>query len=360
MPGGDKKWPRPWSGQRPGQAVKLHTLRKDNGRVLIVGDNTPALEIESLLKTRGWFCERIPGTNGVLRRLRDQADLDLVLLVPDAETAPFLELCRHIKFDLRTAYLSVIVVQLAGRPRDQAALLAAGADDALSWPAGPEKIMLRLGNACRIKRATDYLEDANAVISSLANAIEGRDSYTRGHVERVSAYAVELGRRAGVSADELVVLRTGGIVHDIGKVAVPDQILNKPDRLLPAERELVERHPAVGYDILQPLRTFRDVLPVVRWHHERPNGTGYPDGLCGDAIPLVARIVAVADVFDALSTARAYRPAYTPEEYRSILLEAGQRGDLDAELVRILLESLTQSLSLWSSPTSRGAVVATS
>lgn len=223
-------------------------------------------------------------------------------------------------------------------PVQRADVFAAGADDCLQLPASPAEIVLRLSNLCRVKRATDSLEDATAVITSLANAIEGRDFYTRGHVERVADYAVELGRRVGVPDTDLAVLHIGGIVHDIGKVAVPDHILNKPGSLTPEEWELVRRHPLVGYDILQPLRTFRSVLPLVRWHHERPNGTGYPDGLTGKELPLLPRIVAVADVLDALSTARSYRPAFSVEKCRQILTTGADKGDLDADLVTTLLE----------------------
>jgi len=312
------------------------------GRVLVVGPDECTAPIINAMTVHRWHCLRQPTPRGVLTRVRLDPDLDAVLLAPLAEVGPYIELCRHIKFDARTAFVAVIFLLPADQAARRAEVFAAGADDCIQSSASEEEIALRLTNAWRLKRATDSLEDATTVITSLANAVEGRDAYTRGHVERVAAYCKEIGRRLGLGDRELHVLEIGGIVHDIGKIAVPDQVLNKPGRLTPEEFELMKRHPVVGYDILQPLRTFRRVLPLVRWHHERPNGTGYPDGLIDKALPLLPRIVAVADVSDALSTARPYRPAFSPVQCRAILKEAAEKEDLDPRLVQILFEILDE------------------
>ncbi|MEI8195830.1 MAG: HD domain-containing phosphohydrolase, partial [Phycisphaerae bacterium] len=142
----------------------------------------------------------------------------------------------------------------------------------------------------------------------------------------------------GLEAEALETLTLGAILHDIGKIGVPDHILNKPGKLTDEEMAIMRQHPVIGYDILKPLRTFRAVLPIIRWHHERPNGRGYPDGLQSPEIPLLARITAVADVFDALATDRPYRPALPLEKCRAILLEEGTGGNLDMDLVRVLLK----------------------
>ena len=313
------------------------------GRALLVGPSGTVPDLEAVLGAEPWRTTRSETTAGVLRRLHSESDIDLVLLTPDATLHPYTELCRHIKFDARTALVSVVFVLPPMYADSRAAIAAAEADDCVQLPASRDEIARRLLQALRVKRATDSLEDATAVISSLANAIEGRDAYTRGHVERVGTYSVEIGRRVGLGAEEFATLRTGGVVHDIGKVVIPDQILNKPGKLSEEEMRIVRRHPVVGYDILKPLRTFRDVLPIVRWHHERPNGTGYPDGLRDDQLPLLARIVAVADVFDALSTARSYWPACSPAQCREILSAAAERRDLDPSLVATFLELLDES-----------------
>jgi putative two-component system response regulator len=143
-----------------------------------------------------------------------------------------------------------------------------------------------------------------------------------------------------VDAEGLNALRIGGIVHDIGKVGIPDNVLNKPGKLTDEEMAVMQRHPVIGYEILKPLRTFRPILPIVRWHHERPNGTGYPDGVGGEKLPLLARITAVADVFAAICTDRPYRKAFPLPKCRQILSESAAAGQLDNDLVQALFNVL--------------------
>jgi putative two-component system response regulator len=313
------------------------------GRVLIVGTGDAATELAAQVRDQSWACAHSDAPSGVLPRLHAELDIDVVVLTPGAAFHPYGELCRQIKLDSRTALVPVVFALTPAHMERRAEAYQAGADDCLQLPAPPTEIAVQLSRAGRMKRATDSLEDATAVISSLANAVEGRDHYTRGHVERVGMYATAVGRQLGVTTADLVSLRLGGIVHDIGKVAVPDQVLNKPGPLTDAELAVVKRHPLVGFDILKPCRSFRNVLPIVRWHHERPNGAGYPDGLGGRDLPLLPRIVAVVDVFDALSTTRAYRPALTPPQYTALLRQAAARGDLDSSIVNILLSVISAS-----------------
>ena len=278
----------------------------------------------------------------LLRRLRSGGPIEGVVITPGQSLEPAIALCRDIKLDVRSAFVPIVFVlinKLADRVVD---VFEAGADDCIRLPASPREVVVRLSKAVRARRASNGLEDASDVIKSLASAIEGRDRYTCGHVERVAEYSVQIGRRLRVDPDSIGTLRRGGIVHDIGKVAVPDQILNKPGRLTDEEMGIVRRHPLVGYGILRSLHTFRDVVPIVRWHHERPNGTGYPDGLQGDQLPLLPRIVAVADCFDALATDRPYRPALPPDECRQTLLSSARRGDLDPRPVDVLLRILDE------------------
>ena len=321
------------------------------GPVLLVGpaDNhhhPDQAAVEAALAGHSASRARADSPVAALRWLRDNPTADLMIITPGTSPGPYVQLCRSIKFDARNAFVPVVFL-LAPEAGDHAvAVFEAGADDCVQLPAPVNVIRLRLARAVRAKRATDSLEDANVVITALSTAIEGRDPYTCGHVQRVSSYAVELGRRLGVDAEGLAALGTGGVVHDIGKVVVPDQILNKPGRVTDEEMEIIRRHPVVGHDILRPLRTFQKVVPIVRWHHERPNGTGYPDGLEGDELPLLPRIVAVADLFDAVSTDRPYRPAVSPSQYGDILQRCAEKGDLDADVVAELLKMLAQGATL--------------
>ena len=176
-------------------------------------------------------------------------------------------------------------------------------------------------------------------VRSLVTAVEARDSYTQGHSDRVAELSVRIGERIGLRADLLRSLAQGGLLHDIGKIGVPDRILNKPDLLSAEERAEIERHPEMGWDIVRQAPSLQGALAVVRHHHERMDGSGYPDRLAGDDIPLVARIAAVADVWDALTSDRAYRPAWAPDRALDVML--GARGThFDAEALDALLHIL--------------------
>ena len=144
---------------------------------------------------------------------------------------------------------------------------------------------------------------------ALSNAVEARDAYTGKHAERVAAYGIEIARALGLARPDAPEMEFGFLLHDIGKVAIPDAILYKPSALTEEERELMARHPAIGAEIVGGIEFLEEAAKVVRSHHERWDGTGYPDGLAGEEIPIAARVFAVADVFDALTTDRPYRPA---------------------------------------------------
>jgi putative two-component system response regulator len=183
-----------------------------------------------------------------------------------------------------------------------------------------------------MKRATDRLERAEAVLVAMARCIEGKDPNTQGHCERLSDYATRLAQRLGLTDAEVDALRLGGIVHDIGKVAIPDAILFKPTSLDEVEWGVMRKHPVEGERICAGLTSFQFVLPVIRHHHEKLDGSGYPDGLAGDAIPLTARVLQVVDIYDALTTTRPYKPALSPEGAFAIMEREVERGWRDPRI----------------------------
>jgi putative two-component system response regulator len=187
----------------------------------------------------------------------------------------------------------------------------------------------------RNKAAVDSLEEAETILFALAQAVEARDSYTGGHCKRLADYSVALGQALGLSEDELIALHRGGYLHDIGKVSVPDSIMFKPGPLDAAEWVIMRAHTTGGEEICKPMKTLAPVLPIIRNHHERWDGTGYPDGLAGEEIPLLARILQTADVYDALTTARSYKKAHSQEEAFRIMEEESARGWRDAELLAL-------------------------
>lgn len=181
--------------------------------------------------------------------------------------------------------------------------------------------------------------DSEQLIFALAAAAEARDPYTDSHAHRVASSALHLGTRLGLPEADLVALYRGGRIHDIGKIALPDAILLKPGPLTAEEERQMRFHPVIGESIVKPLRTAANLLPIVRHHHERFDGGGYPDGLCGYKIPLLARIVSVCDAYDALASDRPYRARRNSDEAIETLMRgAGQQWD--RELVSILLSEL--------------------
>ncbi|MBN1341994.1 MAG: HD domain-containing protein [Phycisphaerae bacterium] len=309
-----------------------------SGHLLLVGPEDPLRRLETVLADQPWrqFVARAP--EEAMLTLRMEPTIDLVIIRPGSQLKSSIDLCRYINLEPSTSFVSVVFIRDEASSEDRTAIFQAGADDCIQLPATQEEIIARLQHAITIKRTTDSLEDAAVVITSLANAIEGRDAYTCGHTQRVGTYCLEIAEAFEFGSDDLQALRMGAVVHDIGKVRIPDQILNKPGRLTDEEMEIIKEHPLIGYDILQPLRTFRKILPIVRWHHERPNGTGYPDGIGGDDLPLLPRIVAVADFFDAISTDRPYRKAMPLSQCAEIMRHAASDGHLDANIVELLLQ----------------------
>lgn len=296
--------------------------------------------LNELFVEANWTCTWVQSAGEVLSQLRQTIRPDALLIASKELSREGVELCRTLKLNLRGGAIPVLFLLSSESPEDVVRVYQAGADDCITVPTSRDVLILRTLKAIRASRALDSLEDATAVITALANAIEGKDSYTCGHVERVATYAIEVGKLLDLDASNLATLRTGALLHDIGKVTVPDPILNKQGPLTAEEMEIVKRHPLVGFEILTSMRTFQAIRPIVRWHHERPNGTGYPDGIGGDELPLLPRIVTVADCFDALSSDRPYRRALPLEQCQIILKSDADRGDLDGEVVAALIHIL--------------------
>jgi putative two-component system response regulator len=244
-----------------------------------------------------------------------------------------LELCRRLKAEPRFRLTPVILVTGLDDTQARVRGIEAGADDFIAKPADPQTLRARLKSLTRLKRYTDELERSETVIFALARAIEGRDSHTEGHCERLSELASRLGALLGLTESDVLALRQGGIVHDLGKVVVPDSVLLKQGPLGDDEWEQIRRHPVEGVRIVSGMKSFERVLPIIRHHHERGDGSGYPDGLRGDEIPLLARVLQVVDVYDALISARPYKPAQSKEEALAILDREAQKGWWDRTVV---------------------------
>ena len=181
-------------------------------------------------------------------------------------------------------------------------------------------------------------DETEAILFALALAVEQRDQQTSGHCQRLALISVALGYHLGLRGAELETLYRGGFLHDVGKVGIPDSILLKPDKLSADEWVVMRSHPSRGEEICRPMKSLAPVLPIIRHHHERWDGHGYPDGLRGDQIPATARILQIADIYDALISARPYKPAYTPDEALAVLKQESDAGWRDPKLVRTFVE----------------------
>lgn len=305
-----------------------------NERILIV-DDEPAIRdgLERLLRRRSYQTRTAcDGSSALLECISFRPDLILLdVMMPGRDG---FDICREIKSNADTRLIPVVLITGLSEKSDRIRGIEAGADDFLSKPIDVSELDARVRSLLRLKAFTDELEHAESVLFTLALSIESRDPYTHGHCTRLAEFSSRLGERIGLRADDIIALRRAGVVHDVGKVVVPDAVLLKPGPLTPEERAIIKQHTGVGEHICAPLKSFRAVLPIIRHHHERWDGSGYPDGLSGEAIPLLARVLQIADVFDALTTTRPYRKALTHQEAWSILQEEVSRGWWDANIVR--------------------------
>jgi putative two-component system response regulator len=266
--------------------------------------------------------------------------VDLVLLDVMMPGPSGFSVCRSIKIRPETRFVPVVLITGLASAEDRIRGIEAGADDFLHKPVKKEELLARVRSLVRLKRYTDELENAETV---LARSIEAKDPYTEGHCDRLSRYTVSLAEKIGASREDCNDLRRSGIVHDIGKVAVPEFVLLKPGPLDATERKIMEEHTIVGERICAPLKSFRNILPIIRSHHEKQDGSGYPDRLKGDEIPLTARILQTVDIYDSLTTDRPYRKALSTQKALEIMWEETSRGWWDADLVAALEGLLEES-----------------
>ncbi len=304
--------------------------------ILLADDNADVREmLEYMLRAQGYrvVCAE-DGAQAL--NLVEQLRIDLVLMDVVMPGRSGFSVCRELKSRSETRLIPVVLITGFVNPEDRVEGIESGADDFIHKPLHREELLARVRSLLRLKRFTDELESAETVLFTLARSIEAKDPYTVGHCDRLSRYSVALAERLGLSGDQRTALRRAGIVHDIGKVAVPEHILRKPGPLSEAERSIIETHPAIGERICAPLKSFRGVLPIIRHHHERQNGTGYPDHLKGDEVPLTARILQTVDVYDALTTDRPYRAALSVDHAFSMIREECKKGWWDAGLVNEL------------------------
>ncbi|MFZ0334332.1 MAG: HD domain-containing phosphohydrolase [Candidatus Acidiferrales bacterium] len=311
---------------------------------LLIADDDEANRdlLSGLLNAEGYQVTCVSNGEEALRVIKNES-IDLALLDVMMPGKSGFSACLAIKAEPKTRLIPVVLVTGLTSSDDRIQGIMCGADDFLSKPINKHELLARVHSLLRLKEFTDELENAETVLFSLALSIEAKDPYTEGHCERLSKYCVTMAERLQLPDEMRVALRRAGIVHDIGKIVVPEHILVKPGPLTEEEWKIMKQHPLVGERICSPLKSFRLVLPAIRHHHEKLDGSGYPDGLVGDQVPLSARVLQTVDVYDSLTTDRPYRKALRPPDALGIMREEVSRGWWDSSLVDELEAFVTGS-----------------
>jgi putative two-component system response regulator len=316
-----------------GAEVATIPLRRRAPRILVVDDNADIMSLmRDLLQAHGYEVVTVADAAHAEAEVRD-CPPDLILSDVIMPGKSGYELCRELKEDPATRLIPFVLITGLSDREDRLRGIEAGADDFLNKPIFSEELFARVKSLLKLKEFTDELETAESVICTLGLSVESRDPYTEGHCERLATNASSLGRYLQLDEGSNVALRRAGYLHDLGKIAVPDEILKKGSNLTSPEWEIMKKHPVTGETICRPLRSLRLVLPIIRSHHEHCNGSGYPDGLQRNEIPLLARILQVVDVYDALRTARPYKHALNHQQAALTMRNEARSGLWDEELV---------------------------
>ncbi len=315
-------------------------MENGSANVLIVDDNIQNVELlEAILLSRGYHVHKAYNGEDALKMV-DKMLPHIILLDVMMPGIDGYEVCKRIKQGEKTRFIPVIMLTALNGLEDKIKGIEAGADDFLAKPFQKPELIARVKSLIRLRNLIVELDSAQNVIYSLALAIDFNDPYTHGHSQRVSDMSARLAGFMGLSQNEQQIIRHAGVLHDIGKRATDKKVLHKTGSLDKVEYNHVKEHPVIGEKICSPLNFAKPVLPIIRWHHEHFNGSGYPDGLSGADIPLGARILSVVDVYDALTSARPYRQGLLTDKALEIINTEASKGYWDADVVKPFLDML--------------------
>jgi putative two-component system response regulator len=325
----------------------------ETARVLVVDDTRENRTLlERLLTGHGYVVQTADDGMSALSSIA-QAPPDIILLDVQMPGLDGFEVCRRVKADPATRLTPVVLITGLTDRKSRIEGIEAGADEFVNKPFDPEELKARIRSLVRLKQFTDDLDSAESVILSLALTVEARDASTSGHCERLARYATLLGSELGLGHDELSALHRGGYMHDVGKIGIPDAILLKPQKLTENEYESMKEHTIIGHRLCGELRSLALVRPIVRHHHERLDGSGYPDGLRGDQIPLLAQIVSVVDSYDAITTTRPYRRARSKQFAFGELRADAAKGRSSSQLVETFIALIERTPPVVASESTR-------
>jgi putative two-component system response regulator len=306
-------------------------------RILVVDDQPACTDmLVRLLSSEGFTVDVAANGQAALASTVRNAP-DVVVLDVALRDINGFDVCRSLKQNPDARLTPVVLLTGLASREHRVAGLDAGADAFVAKPFDSSALTARVKSLSRLKRFTDNLAPEEAIIVGLSLAVEARDPFTEGHCERLAEFAAGVGEAMGLRESDVATLRCAGLLHDVGKVGIPPALLLKPGRLNDEEFELVKRHTVIGERVCSGVHSLAQVAPIVRQHHERLDGSGYPDGLRGDEISPHAQIVGIVDAFDAMTTTRPYRPAMSTFAAFQELRTSAQRGAMSRELVEALV-----------------------
>ncbi|MBF0611973.1 MAG: response regulator [Magnetococcales bacterium] len=326
--------------------MKIHQPTKKNWqpgiiRILAAEDEQPHRDLLAEIFDSNEFSIHFAINGRIALQMLNNDEYDVVLLDNNMPEMQGLEVLHHIRQNPATSLLPVIMITALNSHYDLERGLKNGADDFLGKPYSPIELIARVRSAAQRKWTTDQLDNAESILFALAHLVEARDPTTGHHCARLAHISQAIGKELQLPREDLTALRRGAILHDIGKLVVPDAILSKNGPLTPDEREIMSKHAIIGAELCKGLATVRPAMPIIRHHHERFDGKGYPDGLSGENIPLLARLFQVVDIFDALYNKRPYKEALPLPQCLAILQQGMENGTSDPDLTRIFIQMAT-------------------
>lgn len=322
----------------------LRLMKEDRSpSVLVVDDIDANLELlEAVFKRAGYTVHMALG-GGPALEICNSYSIDIAILDVMMPGINGFELCRKLKSLTDKYFFPVILLTALNDKKSRITGIECGADDFISKPFDVPELLTKVSSLLKLKELHEELDHSENIIFSLIAAMETRDFYTKGHSTRVGELAKEFGMFLGFPEKDWGLLRKAGLLHDIGKIGLSEKVLNKPGILTVDEKKIINKHPLIGESICRPLLSMQGVLPAIRSHHERWDGSGFPDALSGDNIPLAARILAILDSYDAMVSIRPYRHQRTVERALSVIENEQHSGQWDPELSGLFLKMISST-----------------
>lgn len=317
--------------------------REETTRVLIADpDPTVRKMLRHVFDRLEWNAIEAKDGEAAIERASQRPAPHAILLDLKLSKIDGYEVCKQLKNNIQTQLIPIVALTTVESTEEKLRAVELGVDEFISKPINQAELHVRLRSLMRIHRLNQELIGAESVAMGLARTVASKDGYSNSHIERVANWAVTFGESLGLDAAELKIIKYGAILHNVGKISIPDQVLENTSALSPREKALFQQHPRVGYEICSPLKPLQPVLPIIRHHKEHWDGTGYPDGLCGNDIPLGAQIVGIVDVYSALTSDRPYRRAIPSEQAIESLRQRADEGWHSPQLVDVFIQCVEE------------------